>query len=87
MIACATRLHEVQTSAEFGVGISGEVSVDFGKVMDRMRRIRSTISEVRERSRHELGVKLDVQCTAFRPCLVTAVGVRLKQKKKKKKPF
>lgn len=48
MIACATRLHEVQTSAEFGVGISGEVSVDFGKVMNRMRRIRSTISEVRE---------------------------------------
>lgn len=48
LIACATRLHEVQNSAEFGVGISGEVSVDFGKVMNRMRRIRSEISEVRE---------------------------------------
>lgn len=47
LIACATRLHEVQTSAEFGVGISGDVTVDFGKVMNRMRRIRSTISEVR----------------------------------------
>lgn len=47
LIACATRLHEVKTSAEFGVGISGEVSVDFGKVMNRMRRVRSTISEVR----------------------------------------
>eukprot|EP00752_Nemacystus_decipiens_P012532 g11100.t1 len=45
LIACATRLHEVKTSAEFGVGISGEVTVDFGKVMNRMRRIRSTISE------------------------------------------
>lgn len=36
----------MQNSAEFGVEIPGEVSVDFGKVMKRMRRIRSDISEV-----------------------------------------
>lgn len=46
LIACATRLHEVQTSAEFGVELPGKVGVDFGKVMKRMRRIRSEISEV-----------------------------------------
>ncbi|CAM9923192.1 unnamed protein product [Ectocarpus sp. 4 AP-2014] len=45
LIACATRLHEVQNSAEFGVEIKGEVGVDFGKVMKRMRRVRSDISE------------------------------------------
>lgn len=47
LIACATRLHDVQNSAEFGVKVSGEVGIDFGKVMQRMRRIRSDISEVR----------------------------------------
>lgn len=46
LIACATRLHEVQNSAEFGVELPGPVGVDFGKVMQRMRRIRSDISEV-----------------------------------------
>lgn len=46
LIACATRLHDVQNSAEYGVELSGEVNIDFGKVMRRMRRIRSDISEV-----------------------------------------
>ncbi|CAM9191590.1 unnamed protein product [Discosporangium mesarthrocarpum] len=46
LIACSTRLHEVINSAEFGVVLPpGEVGVDFGKVMQRMRRIRSDISE------------------------------------------
>lgn len=52
LIACATRLHEVQNSAEFGVEIPGEVTVDFGKVMNRMRRIRSDISEVSRELTH-----------------------------------
>lgn len=46
LIACATRLHDVRNSAEYGVELSGEVNIDFGKVMRRMRRIRSDISEV-----------------------------------------
>lgn len=45
LIACARALHSVQHLSEFGVKIpAGEVSIDFGHVMQRMRRIRAKIS-------------------------------------------
>lgn len=59
LIACATRLHDVRNSAEYGVELSGEVNVDFGKVMRRMRRIRSDISEV---SREASTLLVSVKC-------------------------
>ena len=49
LIGCARRAHEVRTASEFGVKIpEGEVTVDFGFVMERMRRPRAEIgTEVR----------------------------------------
>jgi pyruvate/2-oxoglutarate dehydrogenase complex dihydrolipoamide dehydrogenase (E3) component len=45
LIACAKRLQDVREASEMGVVLpGGEVTVDFGAVMQRMRRIRSEIS-------------------------------------------
>jgi pyruvate/2-oxoglutarate dehydrogenase complex dihydrolipoamide dehydrogenase (E3) component len=45
-IAAANVAHTVKhTAAEFGIKIRGEVEIDFGKVMERMRKIRAEISE------------------------------------------
>uniref|UniRef100_A0A7S2UXV1 Mercuric reductase n=1 Tax=Fibrocapsa japonica TaxID=94617 RepID=A0A7S2UXV1_9STRA len=46
LISCARRFNEVKNSAEFGVILpEGEVRIDFGHVMARMRKIRASISE------------------------------------------
>ena len=45
-IAAANVAHTIKhTAADFGILVKGEVEVDFGKVMERMRRIRAEISE------------------------------------------
>lgn len=44
-LAAANVAHTVKTASEFGVNIKGEVEIDFGKVMERMRKIRAEISE------------------------------------------
>jgi pyruvate/2-oxoglutarate dehydrogenase complex dihydrolipoamide dehydrogenase (E3) component len=45
-LAAANIAHTVRVRAqEFGIRVKGEVEVDFGKVMERMRRIRAEISE------------------------------------------
>jgi pyruvate/2-oxoglutarate dehydrogenase complex dihydrolipoamide dehydrogenase (E3) component len=45
-IAAANIVHTVKKrSQEFGVTIKGEVQVDFGKIMERMRKIRAQLSE------------------------------------------
>ncbi|CAM9150497.1 unnamed protein product, partial [Chrysoparadoxa australica] len=44
LIACAKRVHQMRNSEEFGVRLSGDVSVDFGAVMKRVRRTRADIS-------------------------------------------
>eukprot|EP00756_Hemistasia_phaeocysticola_P018531 Hpha_TRINITY_DN15601_c3_g7::TRINITY_DN15601_c3_g7_i1::g.101119::m.101119 len=43
LIACARRAHEVQTAADFGINVPPGVTVDFGKVMRRMRELRADI--------------------------------------------
>jgi len=43
LIACARRAHEVATAAEYGVNVPGGVTIDFGKIMERMRILRSNI--------------------------------------------
>ena len=57
LISAARVAHEARTGAEFGVNVSG-VEVDFGKVMERMRRLRASISPVDSAKRYteELGV-------------------------------
>jgi hypothetical protein len=45
LIACARAVHSVKNLSQFGVSIpAGEVSIDFGFVMNRMREIRAKIS-------------------------------------------
>ena len=44
IIRPARAIHDARTSGEFGVGGTGNLSIDFGKAMERMRRIRADIS-------------------------------------------
>src|SRR5262249_40366006 len=41
LIRCARAIHEARRGADFGFGLSAPAHVDFGKVMERGRRIRS----------------------------------------------
>lgn len=60
LLRCARAAAEVRDAGRFGVRIDGEISVDFGYVMERMRRLRAQISPVdsAERFSSELGVDL-----------------------------
>ena len=44
-IAAANVAHTIKTSADYGINIKGTVEVNFGKVMERMRRIRAELCE------------------------------------------
>ena len=44
MIRSAHAAHDVRTADRFGIQVTGEVEVDFQAVMERMRRIRTSIS-------------------------------------------
>ena len=57
IIRAARAAAEVRRAGEFGVRVSGEVSVDFAAVMERMRRLRADISPHDSAARfRELGV-------------------------------
>lgn len=43
LIKCASVIHSLRHSEEYGVSVTG-FSVDFGKIMERMRRLRAEIS-------------------------------------------
>ena len=43
--AVAAQVRNTEFLAEFGVSISGTVDIDFGKVMERMRRLRAQIAD------------------------------------------
>ncbi len=60
LIRCAKAAASVRDSAEFGVKISGDVNIDFPAVMERMRRLRASISPVDSATRYssELGVDI-----------------------------
>jgi pyruvate/2-oxoglutarate dehydrogenase complex dihydrolipoamide dehydrogenase (E3) component len=60
LLRCARAATEVRDADRFGVRIDGEVSVDFGYVMERMRRLRAQISPVDSAKRYsgQLGVDL-----------------------------
>lgn len=60
LLRCAKAAAAVRDAHEYGVKIEGEVSVDFGFVMERMRRLRAKISPVDSAARYsgQLGVDL-----------------------------
>ena len=45
LLRCAKTAAMVRDAAEFGINVEGEVSIDFGFVMERMRRLRADISD------------------------------------------
>jgi len=60
IIRAGRAAHEVRIAQEFGVAIGGNVTIDFEKVMERMRRIRAEISahDSVERFSKELGIDI-----------------------------
>jgi pyruvate/2-oxoglutarate dehydrogenase complex dihydrolipoamide dehydrogenase (E3) component len=44
VIRCATAWADIRNAGDYGIRVSGEVDVDFGAVMARMRRLRANIS-------------------------------------------
>ena len=60
LLRCAKAAAAVRHAAAFGVNISGEVSVDFGFVMERMRRLRASIAPVDSAQRYSEKLGVDV---------------------------
>ncbi len=60
LLRCAKAVAAVRDAGRFGVKIKGEITVDFGHVMERMRRLRAQISPVDSAKRYseQLGVDL-----------------------------
>ncbi len=66
LIRAARACAEVRGATRFGVRISGEVTVDFGAVMERMRRLRAGISHHDSARRFtELGVDVYIGAGSF----------------------
>jgi len=60
LLRCAKAAAAVRNAAEFGVHINGEVTVDFGFVMERMRRLRASIAPVDSAERYSEKLGVDV---------------------------
>ena len=60
LLRCAKAAAAVRNAAEFGVKINGDVSVDFGFVMERMRRLRASIAPVDSAKRYSEKLGVDV---------------------------
>ena len=45
LFSCANVVHAAKHSEDFGISIEGSISVDFGQIMERMRKIRAEIAE------------------------------------------
>ncbi len=60
LLRCAKTAAAVRDAHEFGVKVEGEVSVDFGYVMERMRRLRAKISPVDSAKRYSSQLGVDV---------------------------
>lgn len=67
LLRCAKVAAGVRNSAEFGVRISGDVEVDFGAVMERMRRLRAGIAphDSAKRFSEDLGVDVFIGRARF----------------------
>lgn len=60
LLKCAKVAATVRKAGEFGVQIGGPVSVDFGKVMERMRRLRAAIAPHDSADRFSRNLGVDV---------------------------
>ena len=60
LLRCAKAAAAVRDASAFGVTIDGRVSVDFGYVMERMRRLRAQISPVDSARRYSEQLGVDV---------------------------
>ncbi len=60
LLRCAKAAAAVRDAGQYGVKVNGDISVDFGYVMERMRRLRAQISPVDSATRYsdQLGVDL-----------------------------
>ena len=84
LIRASRAAHEVRTAGEFGITCGGSVSIDFGKAMERMRRIRTGISSHDSVGRFskELGVDVFLgKGTFIGPDRIEVDGLRLRFKK------
>jgi pyruvate/2-oxoglutarate dehydrogenase complex dihydrolipoamide dehydrogenase (E3) component len=83
LIRCARAVHEATRGADFGFGLSSPPHVDFAKVMERVRRIRS-MSSAGDAVRVVADSGVDVylgQTTFVKPNAVTVDGCELGFKK------
>eukprot|EP01128_Nolandella_sp_AFSM9_P011751 TRINITY_DN867_c0_g2_i2.p1 TRINITY_DN867_c0_g2~~TRINITY_DN867_c0_g2_i2.p1 ORF type:complete len:839 (-),score=196.78 TRINITY_DN867_c0_g2_i2:160-2388(-) len=60
LLSAANRIHQLRTSQEYGVKINGTIEVDFGAIMERMRRLRAVISPADAASRFYNALGVDV---------------------------
>ena len=60
LLRCAKAAAAVRNAAEFGVKVDGEISVDFGFVMERLRRLRASIAPVDSAQRYSEKLGVDV---------------------------
>ncbi len=84
LIRASRAAHEVKTAGEFGITCGEAVSIDFGKAMERMRRIRAGISshDSFERFSKELGIDVFLgKGTFVGPDSIDVEGQRLNFKK------
>ena len=67
LIRCARAAAGVREAAQYGVRVDGTVSVDFGAVMERMRRLRAQIApnDSAERFSRELGIDVFIGRARF----------------------
>ncbi len=83
LIRCARAVHEARRGADFGFGLSAAPQVDFAKVMERVRRIRS-MSSAGDAVQVVAGAGVDVylgQTRFTKPNAVTVDGRELRFKK------
>ena len=84
LIRASRAAHDVRSAGEFGITCNGNVTIDFGKAMERMRRIRSGISfhDSFERFSRELGIDVFLGQGKFTsPDSIEVEGKRLRFKK------
>ncbi len=60
LLRCAKAAAAVRNASEFGVNVSGEVSVDFDFVMERLRRLRAGIAPVDSAQRYSEKLGVDI---------------------------
>jgi pyruvate/2-oxoglutarate dehydrogenase complex dihydrolipoamide dehydrogenase (E3) component len=80
IIRAARAVHDVRRAGEFGVSFGADTTIDFGKAMERMRRIRAGISfhDSAKRFSEELGVDVFIgQGTFTGPDTIEVNGERL----------